>query len=201
MVAGLSMEAELLWTVRDMFYYPERDNLADIQTGLNRLVQWTIETGRNDLRDYKPAPAVNGIDLKQLQVDFTALFVNAFPVVKAHPFAGWYEGDGIMMGPSDTRVREFYFNHGVECSTMQLPADHITAELEFLALMAEKYHDTANFYFYQAMRDMVQQHMKHWVPMFLRNVLENAQTDFYRSLASALMIIFQELTVQLGEVA
>ena len=200
-MAGLSIESGLLRRAQDMFQYPEHDNIAALQTGLDHLLEWAGEAGKARLKNAQLAGSAGDLDLKQLQIDYTALFINAFPVTKAHPFAGWYEGDTIIMGPSDQKIRKFYSLQGVDYDNFQIPADHIMIELEFMALMAEQYEETQNNFFYQAMGTMMHEHMEHWVLRFLEKVKENARTDFYSQLAAVLFILFEELTVQLKEVA
>ena len=197
-MAGLSVQAELLRTAGDMFHYPDHNNLADLQAGLNRLSDWAI-TIDGYQEDNSRADAAG--DLIPLQVDYTALFINAFPATRAHPFAGWYYGDSLIMGSSDRKMRQFYARCGMECDDLQIPADHIMVELEFLALMAERYQATGDVVFHQAMREMMHQHMEPWVFRFLEKIKESAQTDFYQRLAAAMFVLFKELTVQVKEVA
>ncbi len=200
-MAGLSVEAELLRTAGDMFHYPDHDNLADLRAGLDRLRDWATTMDGNDREDNSRADSAGYWDLTPLQVDYTALFINAFPATRAHPFAGWYYGDSHIMGSSDRKMRQFYSRFGMECDDLQIPADHITVELEFLALMAERYHATGDVIFHQAMQEMMHQHMEPWVFRFLEKVQESAQTDFYYRLAAAMFVLFKELTVQVKEVA
>lgn len=200
-MAGLSLAAELLRTAGDMFHYPDHDNLASLQAGLNRLRDWTTTMDENHRGDNGRSDSAQYLDLTPLQIDYTALFINAFPASRAHPFAGWYYGDALIMGSSDRKMRHFYSRYGMECDDMQIPADHIMVELEFLALMAERYHETGDVIFQQALQEMMHQHMEPWVFRFLEKVQENAQTDFYHRVAAVMLVLFRELTVQVKEVA
>lgn len=197
----LPVPSGLLWTAADMFTYPADDNLIQLQTGLEQLVDWARARDRGQAGPDFVADTPLPLDLTQLQIDHTALFVNAFPVTRAHPFAGWYEGDSIIMGASDSKMRQFYARCGMEFDGRQLPADHIMVELEFLALMAERYQATHESFCCQAMGEMMHLHMGHWVHRFLENMHRHARTGFYRRLAAALSILFEELTIQLKEVA
>jgi TorA maturation chaperone TorD len=196
-----SLESKLLWAAQDMFRFPDRENIPDMMAGLHQLMDWAQQAGWDGAAGDNSTFSVENSGLDQLQIDFTALFINAFPVTQAHPFAGWYEGDGIIMGPSDNRVRQFYSRYGVQCDQLQVPADHIMVELEFTAIMAEKYETTGEAFYYAAMQEMVNQHLQHWVFKFLKSIAKNAQTDFYRNLAAVLVVLFKELTIELKEVA
>ena len=197
----LSIESNLLWIAKDMFRYPDPENFCELSADLSQLLDWAQQVGGDHLRDWSLTFSVENLDLAQLQVDFTALFINAFPVAKARPFAGWYEGDAIIMGPSDNRVRQFYSRYGVQCDQLKVPADHIMVELEFMAHMAEQYEETGDPFYYAAMQEMMHKHLQHWILIFLKNIEENARTHFYSNLAVALVILFKELTIELKEVA
>lgn len=200
-MAGLPITSELLWTAKEMFRYPNQNNLAEMKSGLAQLLDWARLQGRPSVGDWSSVTATGDMDLDQLQIDHTALFINGFPVTKAHPFAGWYEGDGIIMGNSDSRMRQFYSRCGVECEQREIQADHIIVELEFMALMADKYEETGDDFFHRAMAEMLHQHMEPWIAQFSRNIRENARTEFYSILAALLDIVVAELSVQLKEVA
>ncbi len=191
-MVGLPIKSELLWTAKEIFRYPDRDNLPELKTGLNQMLEWARLQSQAPIRD---------IDLDQLQIDHTALFINGYPATKAHPFAGWYTGDAVIMGNSDNKMRQFYAGCGIECDQREIQADHIMVELEFMALMAEKYEESGEDFFCRAMGEMLHQHMEPWVGQFSRNIRENAQTEFYSILAAVLDILVKELSVQLKEVA
>lgn len=200
-MTSLALQSNLLWTAKEMFRYPDQQNLSAINADLNQLWDWAKQSGSDSWADGGRPFSDANLDLDQLQVDFTALFINAYPVIKAHPFAGWYEGDTIMMGASDNRVRQFYSRFGVQCDQLKVPADHIMVELEFMAIMAEKYEETGDAFYYAAVQEMMNQHLRHWILKFLNDIQENARTEFYRKLAFVLVILVKELTIELGEVA
>ncbi len=197
----LALKSDILWAAKDLFRFPDRENMPEMKADLRQLMDWAQQVDPDGSGKGNLIFPAEEFDMDQLQIDFTALFVNAFPVTKAHPFAGWYEGDGIIMGPSDHRVRQFYSRYGVQCDELQVPADHIMVELEFMATMAERYEDTGEAFYYTAMQEMAHQHLEHWVFIFLKNMAENAQTDFYTNLAAVLVVLLKELTIELKEVA
>jgi TorA maturation chaperone TorD len=200
-MAGLPITSELLWTAKEMFQYPDQENLAELKAGLDQLLDWARLYGQIPEEGRSSAAASEDLYLDQLRIDHTALFINGFPVTKAHPFAGWYEGDGIIMGNSDSKMRQFYSRCGVECDQREIQADHIMVELEFMALMADRYEETGDDFFHLAMGEMLRHHMEYWISRFLKNIQDNARTDFSRSLADVLMVLFAVLSVQLKEVA
>jgi len=196
---GLSLDPSLLWTAKEAFRYPE--NISEIRDNLQKLGDWTIEAGLYHSEDGKKSYDIGALDLEQLEVDHTALFINGFPAARAHPFAGWYENEAIVFGPSDNKVRQFYSRYGVKYDSSQVSADHIMVELEFLAIMAEKYEETGDPFYYMALRDMISSYMENWVFRFLKNIEENAGTNYYRYLAAVLTTLFNQLKTELREVA
>jgi len=200
-MADLRVGAEMLYIAKELFRFPDQENLAALQESLARLSDWAGLMDGAGAGTGLDAAAAGDVDLDQLQIDFTGLFINGFPTAKAHPFAGWYQGEGIVMGNSDERMRKFYARWGVECDHRQLSADHIMVELEFMALMAEKHEDTGDDIYHRAMGEMMSEHMQHWIFDFLTNIQENARTGFYRGLGAGLWILFDTLTIELKEVA
>lgn len=203
-MSGLSLDTSLLWTAQEIFLYPNQENLAEQKNNIQKLLDWVIGEGlRLDNTDVWKEALVSGTyNLEQLEVDFTALFINSFPTARAHPFAGWYEGEAIIFGPSDNKVRQFYSRYGVSYdANNQIPADHIMVELEFLARMAEEYERTGEILYYTAMQEMMAGYFENWVFKFLHNMETYAETSYYKSLASILVCLLTKLRKELKGVA
>lgn len=196
------LDTELLWTMRELFNYPDLHLQQDNTEGLARLAAWIKKQPIFRSDSGRPWPDLDGPDWNELQIDHTGLFINGVPTAKAHPFAGWYEGDTILFGPTERRMRDFYHYYGVDFDSEQtLPADHILVELEFIALMADKYNQTGEEVFFTAMQEMLTGHMEQWIFKFTGEISRYARTNFYRGLAQALELMIKCLANELKEVA
>jgi TorA maturation chaperone TorD len=133
------------------------------------------------------------LDYEALKVDFSRLFVGPFKLL-APPYGSVYlDGQRQIMGKSTLDAHNRYKEAGLEISKMFKDApDHIAAELEFLYfLIFEQISAIENSDYASALewlkrqRDFVQNHLGKWVSAFAKNIVEHAETDFYRTLGKA----------------
>jgi putative dimethyl sulfoxide reductase chaperone len=132
-----------------------------------------------------------GID--ELVIDHARLFVGPFALL-APPFGSVYlEKERRLMGDSTLAVGECYREVGLEVAAgFNGTPDHIAAELEFmhfLAVMEREALATGDLiraqHFRQKQGSFLERHLAAWVPSFSRSVEEQAQTGFYKDLATA----------------
>lgn len=195
-------QPDLIWTAREIFRFPRQEEILANQDALLKLLDWALTRKSAEAYDLKPELLNGNLKWDELELDYTSLFINAFPTAKAHPFAGWYRGEKIVFGDSDLEMRQFYSRYGVDFDDDQsLPADHIMVELEFLAGMAENYIESGNSYCLLAMQELMSGHMQYWLFQFLETMQKHAQSSYYRNLASVLLVLFTELTEELKGVA
>lgn len=128
------------------------------------------------------------VELETLKVDHARLFVGPFKVL-APPYGSVYLEDNRMMGDSTIDVIKCYENEGLNVVVKDAP-DHIAMELEFMYYLVVKELEAINDNNQQSLRSarqkqysFLQVHLARWLPFFAENVLENAQTEFYRNLA------------------
>lgn len=197
----VKMDSDLLWAAKAVFSDPS--NLGDAQNinDLDLLLQWADEQHIAGASALAAALNDGSLDLDQLNTDYTGLFVNGFPTAKAHPFAGWYLGEGVLFGAEDRRLRKFYSQYGVLIEDELVQADHILVELEFMALMCAEYIRTGEHRCYQALVEMTDNHMSGWIFAFLDDIHVKAESEFYRVLASVLTRLFDDLFFELKGVA
>lgn len=132
--------------------------------------------------------------LQALRVDFTSLFH-----LSGHPYeAALVDKSGHLNSHATDRVTDFYracgFNPGFGSGGSQhsglLAMDHLSAELEFLAHLAEAEEAAwragdkalALEQLTRAARFM-NDHLLRWMPLFTASLEDDAETDFYRELA------------------
>ncbi|MGR6835330.1 TorD/DmsD family molecular chaperone [Syntrophomonas erecta] len=199
----LTIDPNLLWAAREVFRYPEREIFLYYREDILSLIKWAGKYGQSGLEELEDLLRSKDPDCGPLKIDFTGLFINGFPAARAHPFAGWYLGDGEIFGSTDEKTRRFYSRYGItmEESQAELPADHIMVELEFLAAMAEDYIHTGFNQYLQALQEMMNQHLSTWIFTFLQTMHDEAHTDYYRKMAQVIMLLFYKLEEELKGVA
>ncbi|QTD45107.1 TorD/DmsD family molecular chaperone [Ottowia testudinis] len=121
--------------------------------------------------DALPASSVN-----ELAADYAAIYLTH--ALRASPHESvWLDDDHLMLQGPTFAVRDFYRRHGVQAADWRVRADdHITHELEFVALLLERgeTREAARF---------LKTHLLAWLPDFARRVAQRAATPFYAALA------------------
>jgi len=138
--------------------------------------------------------------LDKLEVEYTRLFVNAYPRIPAPPYSSVYlDKDRQVWGPSTAQAGRFYEEAGLSPSEdfADIP-DHISAELEFISyliLEQQKLRPEGT----AAGQDTVEiegrflaDHFLKWVAQFLNQVVKSTENTFYGAIAH-LALRFVEL--------
>ncbi|MFW6401427.1 MAG: molecular chaperone TorD family protein [Desulfohalobiaceae bacterium] len=141
--------------------------------------------GRIGLEDLRQAYLVSS--LHRLRVDHAQLFVGPFQLA-APPFGSVYlEQRQTLMGESTQMVKELYRQAGLEMDPeYNSPADHISAELEFLAyllLLQGKLQTEEKDQVLELCRRFLHHHLGARIEPFTSLVEQGAGTDFYQALA------------------
>ncbi|MFH1019781.1 MAG: molecular chaperone TorD family protein [Pseudomonadota bacterium] len=124
--------------------------------------------------------------LEPLQVEHTRLFVNAIPSVIAPPYGSVYlSADGMLYGPSAEKVKAFYREQGFALVGEADIPDHISFELEFLALLAEEGKSNEAEFF-------LSHHFRPWFPKFQARVVQEVRHPFYRVLVNLIDFFTRE---------
>ena len=111
----------------------------------------------------------------------------------APPYASVYlSEDQLLFGQMTLDVRERYEKFGLAvCSKVREPDDHIGNELAFLAFLCRKAarflkdpeQNEAKIYRNTA-QEFLSDHLLLWIPPFCSRVQTNAETTFYKGIAS-----------------
>ncbi len=115
--------------------------------------------------------------LDDLAADFAGTFLCAgsAQVLAAVPCESVYTSDKrLVMQDAWEQVCHIYRQQGLECGPDGLMADHLAAELEFMAYLLE--HDLAN-----EAKEFLYAHLLNWTPAFVEDLRQYAKTDFYRA--------------------
>ena len=173
----------------DCFFLPDpglTELLEDLEFNMTNVCKTAVPLIQNMRKEFKAAA-----DLEPLKVDFAKLFVGPYQL-SAAPYGSVYlEGERKMMGNSTLDVRERYRDAGLDTAkTFKDAPDHISAELEFMHFLIYKEIEAFGnsdlemaTAFIQKQRSFLEDHLMAWVPEFTANVIEHAETLFYKNLA------------------
>ncbi len=142
----------------------------------------------------------NGQNLESLKVDFAKLFVGPYQLLAAPYGSVYLENGRTLMGNSTIDVENRYREEGLNTAKDFKDApDHITAELEFMYyLIFREIEAVSNsnmekaIGFVQKQKYFLESHLLAWVPEFVGNIIENADTLFYQNLAKATQMFLLE---------
>jgi len=169
----------------ECFYFPEGKQLEIIKSYHNILPQ--------NLADLLG----NIEDEKELQIDFSRLFVGPFKVLSP-PYGSVYLEEGkAIQGESTLDVIRLYHEDNLQVDLKE-PADHIAIELEFMYYLASKEIeaienrdlDRANLYL-NKQYSFIQRHLSKWIPEFTDSICANAKEVFYKKIAIALNLMIE----------
>ncbi|MEG2023994.1 MAG: molecular chaperone TorD family protein [Gordonibacter sp.] len=132
---------------------------------------------------------------EQMRIDVAADYNRLFLGMGPHPIAPYESvfssAEGLLMQEARDEVVAVYHSEGFAVEdAFNLPEDHLSLELEFMALMAERTAlsleaespDEAERCL-SVQRAFLEDHLGCWVPAFCDAVSEQARTTFFRGLA------------------
>lgn len=143
-------------------------------TYLDTLFQFLQALGCHDLMlDLENAVPGRQDFLKDLQIEYTRLFINAVPHVPAPPYASLYvKNSGQLFGAFAEEIQRFYREMGFELTDTAEPPDHIVHVLEFAALLLQEHSARAE--------EFIGRFLKPWVPHFCKQARESTTNSYYR---------------------
>jgi TorA maturation chaperone TorD len=164
----------------------------------NALIQKVADVAQTDLFFAGLETCIpSDLELESLKIDYTRLFVGPFKLL-APPYGSVYLEDNRVMGASTLDVRSCYESEGMDIVIKEAP-DHIAVELEFMYYLAVKQIEAIKEDNLQNIRSnqdkqyyFLATHLAMWVSELTENIEKNAQTEFYRKLASLTAIFVQK---------
>lgn len=161
-----------------------------VQKGLSLLQQWA-STFNSD---------ATGATL-DLKADYTRLLVGTVQLPVSPWESVYYSDERLLFQESTMDVRRWYRRFGLEAVNLKKePDDHIGLELAFMAHLAgravqalEVGNREAFQEVFQAQRDFARRHLLVWAPLWCAQMVEYANTPFYRGLALMLRGALDEL--------
>jgi len=125
----------------------------------------------------KAAQSQEGGGLELLQAEYVRLFINALPETPCPPYGSFYL-EGTLMGDTTIRLRDLYASHGFHTDEME---DHISVELEFLALLSM----ASGLEGVRESIDFLLDHLRSWSPAFLEEIEKADQGGFFGELSKS----------------
>ncbi len=110
-----------------LFSYPTEETLRQMRE----------LSGTKDVAGLRSRDALEAAPLEEVQAEYTRMFISAYPKVLCPPYESYYR-EGIVYGNSSTAAREWYRKQGLDFAFEGEPPDHLSVELEFLALSNDR---------------------------------------------------------------
>lgn len=182
----------------EAFRLPATDRpkvLVNLESSLARL-----DSGARQEAAHLKRSDFDGALLRDIEVDYTGLFVGPF-LVPAPPYGSVYLEEGRqLMGDSTIDARRHYLGLGLDLSVdFKEPPDHICAELEFMQVLIRQGVEALEAADAQLLAvsmghqcRFLEKHLGAWAPAFADKVIEHARTDYYRRVAGVLRTFVAE---------
>lgn len=131
---------------------------------------------------------------QELAVDYARVFLGAgnYDKITAPPYESVFTSENnLLMQEARDGAVAFYRREGVSLpQDNTTPEDHLGYELEFMAILIEKFSQELNETnmaeaqrLLQAQEEFFSQHLENWLPTFSLAIDKHAKTDFYRGVA------------------
>jgi len=163
-------------TFSKLFYYPDTEIAELLKKGVIseflselNLTDSSIDEFNEYLRTFEDGNLL----LEDLQIEYTGLFITAFPEVPAPIFGSFYF-ERELIGESTERIIEFYEKYDFHVSEeISEPPDHFAVELEFVFRMIENQIPVENQTLF------VKEKILSWAEKFAEKIRVSAKTPFY----------------------
>jgi nitrate reductase assembly molybdenum cofactor insertion protein NarJ len=110
-----------------LFTYPSEETLGQIR-----------DMSKNgDVAGLRSRDVLEAAPLEEIQAEYTRMFISAYPQLLCPPYESYYR-EGLVYGNSSVAVGEWYRRQGLDFTFEGEPPDHLSVELEFLAIMNDR---------------------------------------------------------------
>lgn len=182
------------------YFEPPTADFIDLLAREALFDDWPLESDQPDvqaglalLREFAHfwKPDGDPLQIKPLARDYQRLFIGPDELLAA-PWESVHRSESRLMYDRQTfEVRAAYARHGMTVKLKQVePEDHVGLEMAFVAFLtgqalnALQIGDTdAVETAISGLRSFFSEHILHWVPGLTANILEHAETPYYRGLA------------------
>ncbi len=168
-----------------LFRYPTNRHVDIIfEPGLEELLHFSFFKNSPEMKQFYAWRALflnkTGELLETLQVEYTRLFINAYPSVLAPPYASFYK-EHSLMGNVSVAIMDAYSQNGfvLNPEIHDMP-DHISVLLEFLYRLLETESSK------KKARQVFHQYLNWWLPEWIKQIEAHASEPFYPLVANAM---------------
>jgi len=153
-----------------------------------------IQNGIIDIKKYVEKFQMDK-DFDNLHWDYTRLFIGPYQVKAPIWESVYLNKHGVLFQEETMRVRKMYLDYNLVSKQKGYEAeDHLGFELDFMyqlvEIAKEKIKDKEWGEAYQVLlhqKHFLQCHLLEWAPLFAKNVVTHANTEFYRGTAQLLV--------------
>jgi len=135
--------------------------------------------------------AIDEIDLdseqgfEDLLWEYTRLFIGPYKL-PCPPWESVYtSAKKLMMQEAYDKVASFYKEIGLDINNPDIMADHIGAELNFMAILLQKisHEPERRLYYMDMSKNFLNEHLVRWAPQFTLDMEGATNSKFYKALA------------------
>jgi len=161
---------------------PDKETLDKWKVLLSEDVPYIL----SDLKDaIDKVDMTSDSELEDLLWEYTRLFIGPYKL-PCPPWESVYTSPKkLMMQEAYDEVRGYYIKAGLTINDDGIMADHIGAELNFLAVLLQKANGDPEKerYHRELLKGFIDEHIMKWVPQFARDMEEAAESHLYKALA------------------
>ncbi len=110
-----------------LFSYPTEKSMREIRE----------LSATRDVAGFRSRDVLCSLPLEELQAEYTRMFISAYPKLLCPPYESFYR-EGLVYGSSMVATGEWYRKQGLDFTFEGEPADHVSVELEFLAIRDDR---------------------------------------------------------------
>ena len=161
---------------------PDRETLSSWKALLSEAVPDILSDLKNALDKIDIA---SDSELEDLLWEYTRLFIGPYKL-PCPPWESVYTSPKrLMMQEAYDEVRDYYNKAELTINNQGIMADHIGAELNFLAVVLQKANSDPEKeqYYRNLAKGFLTEHIIKWVPQFARDMEDAADLPFYKTLA------------------
>lgn len=167
----------------------------EVSKGLTLLQKWSVETSEDLLSQ----------SFDDLQTDYARLFIGPAKVLTPPWESVYFSEERLVFQEVTLQVREWYRRFGLQSVKLHAePDDHVGLELTFLAHLAQRglaaleQNDPSELQtLLEAQWEFLGSHPAKWVPTWCEQVVQEANTNFYRGIAYMTRGTLSELSMLL----
>lgn len=195
-LASLNEQRATLYGLLSRMFQKEADEtlLSNLRT-----MQFPINTGNDsfDKANWLLASYLAYVwenSLNELAIDYARLFLGngTNGSLSPFPFESVYTSEkGLTMQDARDQVLDIYRQHGLnKNASWKDSEDHIALEFEFMQYLAQRStkafnagNEKGGWDYMECSQEFLKQHLWNWIPQFCDDILQAAQTDFYKGAA------------------